>query len=150
MFNSRLREISKQARFEQVGGHIMNSTIPPSPAAPLRNWRSFRILLAATLILTTIQGGIGGPLAGSGGYVIASSTSIGAVMSAIVTSSGLLIYQAIEGLAIFILAIAVVVLAFRNQSCNVKIYSILSFIAALIALLGGYLHIGEIPLEFLS
>ena len=123
----------------------MSSTPTPLPSAAHRSWRPYRIILAITLVLTTIQGGIGGPLAGSGGFNIASSTSMGAVMSAIASSSGLLIFHAFEGLAIFILAIVIVAFAFRYHSRNVKVYSILSLIAALIALLGGYLHFGGSP-----
>jgi hypothetical protein len=104
-------------------------------------------LLALTLVLTTIQGVIGGPLAGGagGGFQIASSTSFGAVLSAILGSSGLLIFHAFEGLAIFLLAISVAALSFRHEARGVRIFGVLSLIAALVALVGGYIHMGGSP-----
>ena len=109
--------------------------------------RPFRILLALTLILTTIQGAIGGPIAGGvgGGFLIASSGSFGAVVSAILGSSGLLIYHAFEGVLISILAIALAAFAFRYRRRSVRVFAVLSLVAVLIALMGGYLHVGGNP-----
>ena len=103
--------------------------------------------MALTLVLTTIQAAIGGPLAGGagGGFQIASSTSFGAVLSAILGSGGLLIFHAFEGLAIFLLAIAVAVSSFRYGARGVRVFGVLSLIAALVAVVGGYLHIGGSP-----
>ena len=102
------------------------------------------MLLALTLVLTTLQGLIGGPIAGGvgGGFQIASNASFGAVASAIMGSSGLLIFHAFEGVAIFILAIATAAFSFRYEARNVRIFAVLSLVAALVALIGGYLHIG--------
>jgi len=104
-------------------------------------------LLALTLVLTTIQGVIGGPLAGGvgGGFQIASSASFSAVLSAILGSSGLLIFHAFEGLAIFLLAIAVAGTSFRYGGRGVRVFGVLSLIAALVAIVGGYIHIGGSP-----
>ncbi len=120
-----------------------NSSSSVSGAATPR-WRPFRILLALTLVLTTIQGVIGGPLAGGvgGGFQIASSASFGAVLSAILGSSGLLIFHAFEGALILVLAIAVAVFSFRYRGRNVRTFGVLSLVAALVAFIGGYLHIG--------
>ena len=121
-----------------------DSTVP-SEGTPARSWRPFRILLAVTLLLTTIQGAVGGPLAGMGGFNIATSTSFGDVFSAIMTSSGLLIFHAFEGASIFVLAAATATFAFRYKNRGVNLFAVLSMIAALIAVLGGYLHIGGSP-----
>jgi hypothetical protein len=104
-------------------------------------------MLVLALVLTTIQGVIGGPLAGGagGGWLTASSASFGAVLSAILGSSGLLIFHAFEGLLIFLLAIGVAVLSFRYGKRSIRVFAILSMIAVLVALTGGYLHIAGSP-----
>jgi hypothetical protein len=124
----------------------MSPSTPEAGAAP-RTRRPFRILLVLALVLTTIQGVIGGPLAGGagGGWLTASSTSFGAVLSAILGSSGLLIFHAFEGFMIFLLAIGVAALSFRHGTRNIRVFAVLSLIAVLVALIGGYLHIGGSP-----
>ncbi|HEY6283532.1 MAG TPA: hypothetical protein VIW22_06370 [Nitrososphaerales archaeon] len=94
--------------------------------------------------MTTIQGLIGGPIAGGvgGGVVIVASTSFGDVFSAIMGSSGLLIFHAFEGVLIVVLALAVSVLSFGCKSRGVRVFAILSLIAALITATAGYLHMG--------
>ena len=109
-----------------------------------RSWRPFRRLLALTLILTTIQAAIGGPLAGGagGGFQTAASASFGAVVSAVLGSGGLLIYHAFEGVLIFVLAVVLAAFSFRYDARGVRAFAVLSLVAALIALAGGYLHMG--------
>ena len=120
--------------------------MPVSSAAP-RRWRPFRILLASALILTTIQAAIGGPLAGGegGGFQIASNTSFSAVLAAITGSGGLLIFHAFEGVLIFILSVVLAGYSFRYRTGTVRIFAVLSLLAALVATAGGYLHMGGSP-----
>jgi hypothetical protein len=112
-----------------------------------RSFRPFRMLLGLTLVLTTIQGGIGGPIAGGvgGGYKIAPSTSMGDVVPAILGSSGLLIFHAFEGVLIVVLALVVFAFSFRYKSRGVRAFATLSLIAALITATAGYLHMGGNP-----
>ena len=120
----------------------MSSPNPAQLSLPSRSWTPFRRLLGVTIILTTIQGIIGGPLVETGGFQIASNTSFSAVISAITASSGLLIFHAIEGVAIFLLAIAATAYSFKYESGKVRLFASLSLVAALIAITGGYLHMG--------
>ncbi|HYC11946.1 MAG TPA: hypothetical protein VEC02_04715 [Nitrososphaerales archaeon] len=121
-------------------------SMPVSAAEP-RSWRPFRILLAVTLVLTTIQAAIGGPLAGGqgGGFQVASNTSFSAVVSAITGSGGLLIFHAFEGVLIFVLSVVVAGFSFRYTTRMVRVFAPLSLVAALIATAGGYLHMGGSP-----
>lgn len=121
---------------------VMSSPNPAQTSLPSRSWTPFRRLLAVTIILTTIQGLIGGPLAGTGGFQIASNTSFSAVISAITASSGLLIFHAIEGVAILLLAIATTAYSFRYERGKVRLFAALGLVAALITITGGYLHMG--------
>jgi hypothetical protein len=106
------------------------------------------MFLALALILTTIQGLIGGPLAGGvgGAVIIANSASMGDVISAILGSSGLLIFHAVEGVLILVLALVVSVTSFQYKSRGVRVFGILSLIAALVATTAGYLHMGGNPI----
>lgn len=101
--------------------------------------------MALTLGLTTIQGAIGGPIAGGvgGGFQVASSASFAAVVSAIMGSSGLLIFHAFEGM--LVLAAASAALSFRYPTRNLRMLAVVGLVASLVALAGGYLHAGGNP-----
>ena len=74
--------------------------------------------------------------------MIVASLSMGDVISAIMGSSGLLIFHAFEGVLLVVLALVLSVLSFRYKSRGVRVFAILSFIAVTITAAAGYVHMG--------
>lgn len=77
--------------------------------------------------------------------MIVASLSMGDVISAIMGSSGLLIFHAFEGVLIVVLALVLSVVSFRYKSRGVRVFSILSLIAVAITATAGYVHMGGNP-----
>ena len=103
--------------------------------------------MGLAIVLTTIQGLIGGPIAGGvgGGVKIVASIAMGDVISAIMGSSGLLIFHAFEGVLIVVLALVVSAFSFKYKGRGVRVFAILSLIAVVITATAGYVHMGGNP-----
>jgi hypothetical protein len=56
-----------------------------------------------------------------------------------------LIFHAFEGALIFILAVVLVGFSFRYRVRAVRLFALLSLVAALVATAGGYLQMGSSP-----
>jgi heme A synthase len=107
--------------------------------------RRFRILLAVTLIVLTVQGWSGGTV--NLFYAPATGTtpppySLSGFFSAVQSIGGLLIWHAAEGIFLFFLAIAVFALSFVwSKSRAVRITSGLGLLFVLFAALGGFMFV---------
>ncbi len=104
-----------------------------------RSWRGFRILLAFTLALVTLQGSTGGYIAGSGGFPTGVGGSVSVVASSLAAGPPVVTWHGFEGALIILLALAVTALSFRYPKRSVRICAILSVVAAIVAATGGYL-----------
>jgi heme A synthase len=107
--------------------------------------RKFRVLVAVTLIVLTVQGWSGGTVnifyAPSSG-VTPPPYSLAGFISEVQSIGGLLIWHAAEGIFLFFLAIAVFALSFVwSKSRAVRITSGLGLLFVLFAALGGFMFV---------
>jgi len=113
---------------------LMNAMNPQT-----RSWRGLRILLGFTLALVTLQGSTGGYIAGSGNFPTAVGGSASVVASALAAGPPVVTWHGFEAVLIVLLALAVAVFSFRYPKGSVRIFAVLSLVAAIVAATGGYL-----------
>ena len=104
-----------------------------------RSWRGLRILLAFTLVLVTLQGSTGGYIAGSGNFPTAVGGSASVVASSLAAGPPVVTWHGFEAVLIILLALAVTAFSFRYPKRSVRIFAVLSLVAAIVAATGGYL-----------